>query len=790
MADATPTPTEHTLPVTFPQVTATGTSATITLTTLVISIVTTSDAGTASTGYIDFDNSDGQYNQPAGNTETDLPEPTTSYEIRWDADFTTLDNGRHVVAVHSDGVGNERTFYIFTNAVTDTTMDWGIRTDGGPDTTDLTIANFFATGRKQYRWVHSGTILTAYTRSLSFDLPLASNSSWTKEGENASGTAIADMEPLDTFKAFVFLRRSGGDGWLAGDVKVYEHRIWIDGNLESSAGMGEITLDTGANSFLDEQGNTWNWAPATDPTQTVGARAGGTSVTVTASSTVTLTEHTLGYTFPAVTVQTADAGATVEHIVSVDWDDDGSYSDVTDRTIEIGSTNLGRDPNSPQATPIVGVASVMLNNQSGDYYPDNSGSPLTGLVVPGHAIKIQATNAGVFYDLWQGHVDDYDYDVTLKQTVTIHARDQFARLVGKRISTELYAGITTGEAIGHVLDAAGATAPRDIDTGSTDIPYFWVDGQDAYAALTDLINSEGPDSVLYVTPDGVITFRGRYHRQTRAASTSSQSTWRDTGAEPQYTDYRLQHGWDDIINSVTINVDSRTPTNRQILWEYDAVPFTVPASTTVEIEARAAAPFTTSQQSLRAELKSGLFAPGGASLSRTSGQSTTISLTAPAADRIVERLWFEGVSYPVTSTVAVTRTDAASITQNGVRDPGLSIPWGYPAAVEGILDGYLNAYQDPRRTVTVEFVNVGDDTRFVNQATREVSDRVTVIETRSSTNRDFYVDTINHEMDDGGLWHATTFTLGDTVTPLVADADLFILDSATNGVLGTDKLGY
>ena len=784
MADAAPTPATHPVPVTFDAPAVTGNSVTVFPETHVID-VSTEETG-ASSGYIAWPNSGspalrGQISQPAGNTETDLPHPTTSYEVRFDVDITTLVVSRTIAAIHSDGTGGARAWYALTDGATASELNYWVRVSGSANE-ELTTSSYFETGRKQYRFVHSGTTVTAYKRDAT--APLAEDSGWTQADQNTSAADVSTMNNPSA-GAWVFFRRTTGNGYES-DIKLYEHRITIDGTLESSVTYGAVTLDTVNDELYDDQGNVWNWSPAADPTQTAGGTGGVTRGSFpSASSTVTLTTHTVGVAFPAMT-PLSDPPA---FFISVDWDDDGAYTEVTDDTLQVGYTEIGRDPNKPQATPIVADATIQLTNTSGDYYPDNTGSPLNGYITTGHALRVQSATTGTVYTLFEGHIFDYHYDVTLQQAVTINARGPLSNLVGKRISTLLYQGITTGEAINHVLDAAGSTAPRDLDVGSTTIRYWWVDNVTAYQALTDLVASEGPDSLVYVNPDtGAVTFRDRHHRQTDTNSTSNQSTWYSTTPEPAYTDFDLRYGWDDIINAVELTVQERTATdNYTTVWESDGVPFTVPANTTVEVVATAADPFTGVDE-VEYETTAGDLATVG--VSRASGQSTTISLTAGGADRVITSLKLIGQSLPVTSTVSVVREDTPSVAQHGKRNPGLSAPWVSVAQASDLIDMYLNRYANPSRTVTVGFVGDGDTTRYTNQVARGISDKVTVVEPRSSTNRVFHVDTIRHEVTQAGLWHKTVFTLGDTVTPLVADADLFILDSATNGVLGTDKLGY
>lgn len=94
------------------------------------------------------------------------------------------------------------------------------------------------------------------------------------------------------------------------------------------------------------------------------------------------------------------------------------------------------------------------------------------------------------------------------------------------LSTELYQTIRSGTAVGIVLDAIGWPAgKRDIDPGASFFRYWWEEGKDALQAIIDIVNSEGPPALVYITNDDVFTFRDRHHRLLRPASTTSQGTF-------------------------------------------------------------------------------------------------------------------------------------------------------------------------------------------------------------------------------------------------------------------------
>jgi hypothetical protein len=188
-------------------------------------------------------------------------------------------------------------------------------------------------------------------------------------------------------------------------------------------------------------------------------------------------------------------------------------------------------------------------------------------------VQITRTVGATTYTLFAGHTDDSPLNPDLAaKTVSLNLVDTLADFRGVTIATELYQGIRTGAAIGLVLDAVGWTGGRDLDTGATLMPWWWEDGGDAFTALQKILASEGPPALLTVDTSGGIVFRDRLHRYVRAASTTSQSTWRGDGqVEPVMGGYAYNDAWSNIVNSVTVSVDERSSASIETIWSTDEI---------------------------------------------------------------------------------------------------------------------------------------------------------------------------------------------------------------------------
>lgn len=220
------------------------------------------------------------------------------------------------------------------------------------------------------------------------------------------------------------------------------------------------------------------------------------------------------------------------YTVAVDWDSDGSfdgpYDNVTTDVLARGAVTFqyGRDQDRQLAPPAVGELQMVLCNADRIYSPENPDSPIADDLSPGAPVKVETVVSDTLYPLFTGRIDEFEVHPDRgDRSADIDAVDLLSLLQGTKVSTELYEAQRTGTLVGVVLDAVGWTGPRDLDLGATFVPWWWLEEADAFAALTDLLASEGPPSVAYVGPDGTFIFRDRHHRLMRATSLVSQAVF-------------------------------------------------------------------------------------------------------------------------------------------------------------------------------------------------------------------------------------------------------------------------
>lgn len=485
-----------------------------------------------------------------------------------------------------------------------------------------------------------------------------------------------------------------------------------------------------------------------------------------------------------------------DYLVAVDWDDDGDYSgtgeDVSARTLARTDVTIryGRDQARVLSPIAPGEAGLEIDNQSGDYSPESGSSPLAGNVLPGRGVLITGTLSSTDYILFRGHLDDYKLlPGRDRRSVALSCLDPLARLRGVRVTTDLHHSVQVGDAIGVVLDAAGWDADlRDLDQGATTCPWWWLDDEDAFDAITQLVDSEGPGSLLTVDTTGKIVFRSRHHRLTSAASVTSQATLRDSGAEPLYSaPLEYDHGWKDIVNVVSHAVPVRQLSGElSAVWQTSGL-ISISDGETVPVAARASSAFSGAvvpEAGTDYTLLSGVVSM---TLSRTAGQSTTVYVTASGGPAVISDLQVRAYALETVSTRIVSAEETVSIgrySRRGLpvgRDP----VWAGVNDVVAIADLIL-AQRAERLPVISLTMRGANDTRLTQQLSRNLSDRVTVVNAELGLNGDCYIEQISHTISDAGEMHTTVFGLERV--PTVASG-LLILDDATLGKLDVGKLG-
>lgn len=470
----------------------------------------------------------------------------------------------------------------------------------------------------------------------------------------------------------------------------------------------------------------------------------------------------------------------IVYVLAVDFDDDGSFAtagdDITADQRGRAVLTRGRSRSLDFRPPVAGTAELMLDNRSGDY--DAGGTLTTDL-----PLQVTANpNAGGAVAIWQGYTQRLvQHPSNFYPTVSLSAYGPFAQLVGRKVSTALYEGITTDVAIGHVLDAASFPAgDRALQTGRTTLDWFWVDDEDAFAVLRRLLATEGPGAQLVEGIDGAITFLDRHYVHITSTSTAAQSTIRGTGTEPVMSEFEYDDGRDRAVGEVLIQQRTRsTAAALSVIWSFSAAVSLGPSqSRKFTIRATDRTPFSGLLDPVAGTdytLVSG--AVSSATFDRSSGGNATLTITATSAGCSLTGLQARGYLVSVdadtlvASSITPTNADAQSYTPSTV--PEIS----YEQAKD-LADGYMEWHKNGPPELTVTLLS-RSSTSETAQTARDIAERVNIIETTQSINVDAYIMAVQHRY--GGRLHSATYTCEQ-----VPGFSVFILDTST--LDGTDVL--
>jgi len=467
----------------------------------------------------------------------------------------------------------------------------------------------------------------------------------------------------------------------------------------------------------------------------------------------------------------------------IDWNHDADFSDtgedVSDRTASATVRwERGRDQIRALAPPMAGSLSCTLDNTSGDYSPENASSPLYGLVEPGRDLRFRCDYSATTYPLFRGYIDEPTID-SEGQTLGIRALGVLSLLAGQKVSTDLYTNITTDYALGILFGALGIGSKLSVlDTGKTTLAYWWCGEDDALEMAKKLLYAEGPGAALYEDASGLVCFHSRHYRLTTTRCKTSQATYSDTGTGSLHvTPYRYGRGRKDVINRVTIERKVLTfAGSTSALWTYSGGDVELLAGASRSFDVALSVPsgggalsvnVTTAQDligavpaysALTSTIKRYNRATNAYDIAANSGTHFRVTVTNPN-------------SIAVTLTEVRVDSNAGTVTDEPVTnvfDTSASIPelrtlpsgqqpWPYIdyTTAQGLADGIAYAYHLPRSQVEVTIENA-TETDLLSLLAREVSDRITIVDSRSHINGAFFVERLAHEVSEQGTRHRLT----------------------------------
>jgi len=470
----------------------------------------------------------------------------------------------------------------------------------------------------------------------------------------------------------------------------------------------------------------------------------------------------------------------------------GPGEDVTLKTLGVRtplSIGYGRDQIRSLSAVSPGQMEIELSNISRDYSPNNPGSVIAGFLGSGKSIVVKASYDGMSHVLFNGYLDDYTIvPDRSNRSVQFTCLDMLSKF-NANVSTEVFEALRTGDGIHKILDAIGWPADkRDIDPGATIMQFWYADSQTGMDALNGILQSEGPPSIAYVSSSNNFVFRDRHHRILQPSSIEVQATYVDSGPEPQFSaPMTYDIGWKDIVNTVDVNIDQRAAGDIGVVFtSTDVIVLNAGESRVLTIQADspfidAVIPEETTDYVLQ-------YGSVNFALSRLSGASVDVTITAITQSAVNG---FTMRAKPITAarTYRVFVQDANSVADNNGPVPyDGDMPWANlndAYAVAAILLGQ-RAQRLPVITITI---NNKNDVRLNEILTRDISDRVHLVEAETFTDHDFFIEKIEHSVIDVGKNHTIVISC-EQVREQVSPAFTFDDSSAgfDVGLFGLDGL--
>ncbi|WP_329336059.1 hypothetical protein OG252_13015 [Streptomyces sp. NBC_01352] len=208
--------------------------------------------------------------------------------------------------------------------------------------------------------------------------------------------------------------------------------------------------------------------------------------------------------------------------------------------------------------------------------------------------------------------------------------------------------------------------------------------------------------------------------------------------------FGYSHGWRDIVNDVSFDVEERRPEDAYaVVWSSDdTVALTLGQS--IQVQAKASDPF---RDALDLVIGTDIIIGGpgtvATSISRRSGQSTTISVTAIGGTVTITHLQLRARPVPVARTVKVSAADSVSIQRHGQRSNPGDAPWANQNDAAAIALLLLAHYAQRRPTVSMRLVS-SDSDHLLQILTRTISDMITIRHGELGLDADFHVESIEH----------------------------------------------
>lgn len=533
---------------------------------------------------------------------------------------------------------------------------------------------------------------------------------------------------------------------------------------------------------------------------------------ITVTFTATATQHTL-----VIDPETdPNAGTDEAYVETVQLTHSTEpVDDLVLGTRQSLSFKYGRDTARSLEAMSPTEATFELDNRDLELSPDNPSSPYNPYLVPGRPIYVRADFDDRFYSMFYGYLESYTVKPGVEDdSVEFGAQDMLSQLADFTLDTEVYPSLQTGDAIAVVLDEMGwPEHRRSLDRGATTVSWWSESATDALEAVKKLVDSEGLPAFAYVDRHGNFVFRDRHHRYLDDRSLTSQASFAGaSGSEPQFCepfDYDL--GWTDLLNQVDFEIEVRQPRPLEEVFAMDEEqviqlnagepyvldvegndPFiqalTPRGGTVVVNDSPSGGEAGEEEEEVFDPPTADYIVRSGsgvtATLDRTSGATCKITFFS-SGNAVISNVRLRARPIQTVQTLRVKAEDPASVSAYGPRTYDGEAPWANIHDADAIARTIVGTRAE--RLPIVSFtVNSGNETRYLQVLERDLSDRIHLTEGKTFIDHDFYIESVEHNIDEVGWDHRATFSC-ERVRDLPV-ANVFEFGSSTadfdNGVFG------
>jgi len=345
-----------------------------------------------------------------------------------------------------------------------------------------------------------------------------------------------------------------------------------------------------------------------------------------------------------------------------------------------------------------GTASVILEDQTGDWNPQNPSSPYYGKLLPLRKLRVWADyddgGGTERYYLYSGYITSYDTNFALgvenTSSVTLQCVDAFRLFQNVNITT--VAGGTVGQDSGTRIDtlldlASWPSSQRHLDTGNTLCQVDPGTSRTLLAAIQTVEQTEMGG--FFVNTEGDAIFYSRDTVSKKADQTPTVFT--DTGGEIAYQGIDFAYDDTAIFNDITISRLNGTAQNVQDATSIDT--YFIHSGARSELLMQTDAEALDQATMLLNARKDALFRIDSIALNLMDENANTrivagldaelfnlinVTKSTPGSSSVTLELFVQGVSHDITpNTWITTLFTAEPIIQAFILD----------SSTQGILDG-------------------------------------------------------------------------------------------------------